>query len=235
SLRRAMAHYYATIEQIDHHVGRMIDVLIRKGISDHTMILYTSDHGELLGYHHMLLKGGYIYDALMKVPLVIKYPESAHAGSSTDALVNNIDVAPTILAQAKCAPAPAMHGRDLAAGGDGPEITFCENGRGGQAVARSHTRKLILVPGKNVRLFYDLEKDPCETVNRVDDPAYADDVAHLTQAIEDWRGFDNLSKVYLDEDAPVIDQPNVPSRDDDHRDRMAAYCAEKMKGDWAGD
>ncbi|MCP4640354.1 MAG: sulfatase-like hydrolase/transferase, partial [bacterium] len=87
SLRRAMAHYYATIEQIDHHVGRMIDVLKRKGIYDNTMILYTSDHGELLGYHHMLLKGGFIYDALMKVPLVIKYPESSHAGSSTDALV----------------------------------------------------------------------------------------------------------------------------------------------------
>jgi hypothetical protein len=53
-------------------------------------------------------------------------------------------------------------------------------------------------------------------------------MAAYMEAIENWRSFDSLPDTYLDEDAPVIDQPNVPSRHDDHRDAMAAYCRGKM-------
>ena len=65
-LRRAMANYYASISQIDFHVGRMIDVLKKNELYENTMIIFTSDHGEHLGYHHQLLKGGYMYDSMPK-------------------------------------------------------------------------------------------------------------------------------------------------------------------------
>ena len=229
ALRRAMAYYYAAIEHIDREVGRMIAVLKRKRLYDSTLIVFTSDHGEYMGCHHMLLKGNNMYDALVKVPLIIKYPSSRNAGTVSDALVNNIDLAPTILNQTSCRPAEGMAGADLArAGADAREIVFSE-GRGGQhAMARSKTRKLILCQRKGQPLFYDLEKDPLETQNRHEDPAYHDEIQALTKAIESWRRFEDLPKTYLDENAPVIAQPNVPPRDDDHRENIIAYFHEKM-------
>jgi len=67
-LRRVMAYYYATISQIDAHVGRMIAVLKQKGLYDDTLIIYTADHGDFMGFHHMVLKGNHMYDPLIKVP-----------------------------------------------------------------------------------------------------------------------------------------------------------------------
>ena len=87
-IRRAMAYYYATISQIDHHVGRMTSLLKAKGLYDDTLILYNSDHGDYMGYHHLLLKGNHMYEPLIRVPLILKYPGQLQAGSVCDALVN---------------------------------------------------------------------------------------------------------------------------------------------------
>lgn len=228
SLKRVMAHYYAALQQIDEQAGRMIDTLRRKGLYDNTLIVYTADHGEYMGCHHMILKGNYMYDPLMKIPLIIKYPGARDKGTASDALVNNIDLAPTILRQAGCRPGAKMRGRDLAQGGAGPRIVFAENRRGQMAMARTKTRKLILFPRRNKAFLYDLEQDPSELANRYADPAYRKDAEKLTKAIEDWRRFETLPPIYLDEDAPVIDQPNVPSRKDQHREEMQAYCRAKV-------
>jgi hypothetical protein len=126
-----------------------------------------------------------------------------------------------------------MHGLDLARNPEGSPIAFCEERKGAYAMARTKTRKLILNRAKREPLLFDLEKDPLELDNRYEDEAYQADVQELTRAIMDWRSFDDLPETYLDENAPVIDQPNVPSRDDDHREQLQAYFREKMKGDWA--
>ena len=55
-MKKILAQYYASITQIDHHVGRMIDVLKDKDLFDNTLIIYTSDHGDFMGFHHMILK-----------------------------------------------------------------------------------------------------------------------------------------------------------------------------------
>ena len=96
ALRQVMAAYYATIEHIDEQVGRMTNLLKQKGLYDNTLIIYTSDHGEYMGFHHMLLKGNLPYDPLMKIPLIIKYPKHAEktGGQVSKALVNNVDLAP---------------------------------------------------------------------------------------------------------------------------------------------
>ena len=226
-LRRVMAYYYAAIQQIDEEAGRMIDALRRKGLYDNTLIVYTADHGEYMGCHHMLLKGNYMYDPLMKVPLIIKYPAGRERGTASDALVNNIDLAPTILRRAGCRVGSKMRGRDLAKDREGPPVVFSESHEGAMAMARTKTRKLISFPEKKKTFLYDLEKDPGEMVNRYDDPAYRKDAEELAKALDEWRSFDNLSRTYLDENAPVIDQPNVPSRKDKHREAMQAYCREK--------
>ena len=229
ALRRVMAYYYAAIQQIDDQVGRMVEVLKRKGLYNNTLIVYTGDHGEYMGFHHMLLKGNYMYDPLAKVPLIVKYPSFEQKGTVSKALVSNLDVAPMILKQAGCQPGKKMRGLDLARDLEGRDMVFAEARMGTHVMVRSKTRKLILFEPKNRAFFYDLEKDPLETTNLHDDPAYQDEVKAFTRAVRQWREFDEPPKAYLDENAPVIDQPNVPPRDDDHREKMIAYCKRQME------
>jgi arylsulfatase len=143
-LRHGMAMYYAAVSQIDHHVGRMVDALKRKGLYDDTLIIYTSDHGDYLGFHHLLLKGNYMYDPLIKVPLIVKYPGQTRAGEVSAALVNNVDLAPTILRVAGLDAPRSMRGRNLSQADAGSPLVFAESGGGRMYMARSRTRKLLL-------------------------------------------------------------------------------------------
>jgi len=163
------------------------------------------------------------------VPLIIKWPGNKHAGIQSGALVSNIDLAPTFLAAAGAAEPAGMDGRDLAAGVDDRDIIFAESHHGFQVMARTKSHKLILHTRKKTALFYDLEKDPQELDNRIGDPAYKEEISRLRKALEDWRGLDNIPEVYVNEDAPIIDAPNVPKRNSGHREVMQEYTAKKMK------
>ncbi len=224
-----MACYYATIEDIDRQVARVVGALKRKGLYDNTMIVFTSDHGEYLGYHHMLLKGNYLYEPLGKVPLIIKYPDGARAGETDASLVSNTDVAPTILAQTGCGVPDTMHGRDLATGGPGPDMVFSENRMGQHAMARTRTGKLILSDQKHRSVFFDLEKDPHELVNRIDAPEYREEVSRLSAALLGWRDIEGPQRPYVDEDAPRIGQSNVPPPGGRHAAELERWYAERMK------
>jgi len=228
-LRRAMAYYYATITQIDYQVGRMIDVLKQKGIYDNTMIIFTSDHGEHLGYHHQLLKGGYMYDSIAKVPLIIKFPHNHRKGRVSDALVNNVDLAPTILSNAGCQIPNRMQGLNLAKENIDREIVFAHVWRGKGAMARTRTRKLLFHPdGKS--LYFDLIKDPYETVDLYDHPDFQDEIAKLKEAIKKWQGAAKIGDVFVDKNAPRINQPNVPPKDGSHREKIISYYQKMIQG-----
>ena len=227
-LRLAMALYYATISQIDFHVGKMIEVLKRKGIYDSTMIIFTSDHGEHLGYHHQLLKGGYMYDSIAKVPLIIKYPLNGKKGTVSTALVNNIDLAPTILKQASCSPSQQMQGFDLYNQNVNREFVFAHNRRGAETMARSKTRKLLYHPtGKS--LFFDLEKDPNELVDVYNSPDYLHEIEKFKKAIAVWQGSVKLGDTYINENAPQIKGANVPPQNLSHRKEIISYYQKMMQ------
>ena len=226
TVRRCAVYYYATISQIDFQVGRMIATLKRKGLYENTLIVFTSDHGEYLGFHHLLLKSNHMYDPLAKVPLIIRYPRSRSAGAVSDALVSNIDVALTILRAAAVEPPAAMKGLDLARPSAGREIVFCETHD--FVMARTRTHKLLWHPVPARRLFFDLETDLLEMTNLVAEPRWQSEIARLTRAVEAWRPA-TLPKVYLDEDAPQIAQPNVPSRDRSHRPEIMEWYRRQME------
>jgi arylsulfatase A-like enzyme len=204
----------------------MLQVLKAKGLYDSTLIIFTSDHGEYLGFHHLLLKGNHLYDPLAKVPLIIKFPHQDGAGSARDDLVSNMDVAPTILKAAGVDIPPPMHGLNLSAPALAREIVFCETRA--HVMARTRRSKLILDTARPDRsLFFDLERDPLEMTNLFNDATRKEDVALLTRAIGNWRPT-RLPEVYLDEDAPQITQPNVP-RDPAHQDEIADWYARQMR------
>jgi len=231
-IRRAMAYYYATISKIDHHVGQMVALLKTKGIYDETLIIFTADHGDYMGFHHMMLKGGLMYDPLAKVPLIVKFPRGARAGEVSQRLVNNVDVAPTICRIAGLKPGARMTGQDLSVAAAGPKTVFAEHANGRQIMARTHTRKLIVLfdraRRKRTNFLYDLEKDPTEMTNLAGHPAYKKDLDELTRAADAWR-HKGPSPTYVNAAAPRIDQPNVPPADLRHREAIIQYCARKMQ------
>ncbi len=205
-MRKITAYYYATISQIDYQIGRMIDVLKRKGIYDNTMIVFTSDHGEFMGFHHMILKNNYYYDPVIRVPLIIKFPHQQYAGTVRDTLVNNVDLAPTMLAQAGVAPSNPMAGFDLTDGTNDRPYIFAEAGQGMMYMARSRTQKLCLTRDPQKRLFTDLERDPLEMENLYNDRDYREAVLEHREAISEWLMFDALTPPCQNRFAPCIRQ-----------------------------
>ena len=227
-MRRVMAYYYATISQIDHHLGRMTELLKQKGIYDNTLIIYTADHGDFMGFHHMLLKGNYMYDPVVKVPLIVKWPGNRYAGTVSQRMVNNIDIAPTICRAAGCRPGGRMHRHALQDENSGHDLIFAEARAGQQVMARSRNRKLILAPPGHENLFFDLDKDPQEMNNLYDTPRYRDDIKTMKAALSAWRSKDAKPRAYLDHNAPRISQPNVPPHNLSHREAIIRYYREKM-------
>ncbi len=225
ALKRVTALYYATISQIDFHVARMVGLLKKKGLYDDTLIVFTSDHGDYMGFHHLLLKGNIAYDPVAKVPLIIKYPRGAAHRTENASLVSNVDVAPTILRQAGCRPGTRMRGLDLA-GREVRPVVFCESA--GQRMARTKGSKLILRTPLENSLFFDLENDPFELVNLYGDAKRQAEIGMLSKAIEAWRPSGVSIHPYSDENAPEIRRPNVPARNDGHREEMIAYFQKRM-------
>ncbi|MCA9427503.1 MAG: DUF4976 domain-containing protein, partial [Candidatus Omnitrophica bacterium] len=156
------------------------------------------------------------------------YPNSDRKGEESTQFVSNIDLAPTILEACGFDPAPEMEGVDLGKNSKGHDKIFVEQGPY-DVMVRDSRYKLIHSDQKDrVSMFFDLEKDPLEMVDLYDDQEYAEKIAEFEQAIHDWRGVD-VFKNHVDENAPIISQPNVPERGDGHREMMQEYFAEGMK------
>jgi len=111
--RRIKAYYYGMVSLIDKQVGCMVEALERLGTLDNTVIVFTSDHGEMLGDHHLVFKDT-LYDCVTGVPLIVTRPRDPSASTVRDALVSSLDIAPTILDLAGAAVPPGMQGHSLA-------------------------------------------------------------------------------------------------------------------------
>lgn len=99
-IKRMRQGYYGSIALLDDEVGRVLRTLEDTGLSENTLVIFLSDHGDMLGDHGLLVKGAYFYDQCTKVPLIIRHPGRIPAGKRTKALVQPHDVAATVLASA---------------------------------------------------------------------------------------------------------------------------------------
>ena len=93
-MRRA---YYAMVSLVDDEVGRILAVLEAEGLAEDTIVVFTSDHGELLGDHQLLRKGPFLYDCSVRVPLFVRWPGVVPPGLRRRELVQWVDLAPTVL------------------------------------------------------------------------------------------------------------------------------------------
>ena len=107
------ALYYAMIAQVDEQFGRLLMHLDDTGHRDNTAVIYTSDHGEMLGDHGLLFKGCRFYEGLVRVPLLFRWPGHVSAGLKSDALVELLDLSATLLDLAGVSQPEEMQGRSL--------------------------------------------------------------------------------------------------------------------------
>jgi arylsulfatase A-like enzyme len=192
--REAIALTYGSISFIDDMVGRVMARLAALGLADDTVVIFTSDHGDYMGDHQLLLKGPIHYRGLIRVPLLWRDP-AAPRGIRSAALASAIDFAPTILARAGVTPFNGIQGSDMSrliAGIDAAhhaELLIEEEGQRPFAAIEGRVRMRSLVtPRHRLSLYdgvpwgelYDYDNDPDEMSNLWDDPASAPLRAELT-------------------------------------------------------
>ncbi len=232
-LRTVMTHYYGNITHMDYHIGRIIDNLKEKGLYDDTMIIYTSDHGEYMGFHHMLLKANYMYDPLAKVPLIIKYPKGIHAGQINNKISNNTDIAPTILNCFGLSIPNEMKGIDIRNQEIGREMTVCLGMRWDHEIyyeymVRSDKYKLIITRNLDTYRFFDLEKDPLEFIDVSGDIKYEKEIKKHIDRVINFMLFESLTPTYLNYDEVVCSDEKI--MDLEKRKDRENYFKNKLTG-----
>ena len=182
--RESIALTYGMISMIDDAVGALLARLDALGLADDTVLIFTSDHGDLMGDHGLMLKHGFHYEGLIRVPFIWSEPDGGAQGRS-DLLSGSIDIGATVLGRAGLAPPNGNRGFDLmAAAGAGEPVRDAilveeEDLPVNSNVAR-YMRLRTLVTGRWRLTFWDGEplgelfdraEDPLELRNLWNDPA----------------------------------------------------------------
>ncbi|MET4575709.1 sulfatase family protein [Ottowia thiooxydans] len=189
--KAALALTYGMITMIDDVVGRILAQLERTGLDENTIVVFTSDHGDFMGDHGLLLKAALHYQSLVRVPFIwsdLGTPPSQVKVSSTPALASTIDISATILARAGLAPFYGMQGCDLQPVLTGEDhigrsaVLVEEDGHaptfGLKVPVRARTvvtdtHRLTTYDQAGWTEMYNLQSDPDELVNLINDPAHA--------------------------------------------------------------
>ncbi len=183
---RELAGYYGLCESLDHEMGRIMDFLDDSGLAASTLVVFTSDHGELAGSHAMYRKGQ-PEDESLHVPLLMRFPGRIPAGSKPDTLASSIDLMPTILSMCDLPDEIACTGRDLSGavvpGTGRPSVSslYCEGkvssrsnapGNGNspyqepwRTVVTERYKLTVRSQFDNVQSLYDIREDPFELEN----------------------------------------------------------------------
>jgi arylsulfatase A-like enzyme len=214
-LRELRATYFGMMHEVDQHLGRVLSWLDQTGAADDTVVVLTSDHGEMLGDHYIMHKLGW-FDASYHVPCIVRAPGARFDGTrgrTVDAFTENVDVTPTILDLLGAEVPLQCDGRPLTGWltGDDPsdwrrdvhfefdfrepadkslERTFGVTMEGcSLAVLRDEHGKYVQFGGhpQLPPIFFDLDDDPAQLVNRAADPAYAPRVLDYAQRMLAWR------------------------------------------------
>jgi arylsulfatase A-like enzyme len=190
--RRIVHHYYASISLIDDGVGRLVDALRETDQEANTIVVFTSDHGEMLGNHGLLRKPSFHYDELLRVPLIVKAPNMP--SRCVEGLVELVDLYPTVLGLLGLPVHPGVQGIDwsgsmrtgdricrdhIYSGMHSLDPMVCETSSGPYTACltlRTEAWKLNVYPGDALSCsqLFDLSHDPNETTNRFHDPAHRD-------------------------------------------------------------
>ncbi|MCL4508845.1 MAG: sulfatase-like hydrolase/transferase [Chloroflexi bacterium] len=191
---RYRSAYAELLERVDGNLGTVLDSLDRDSILDRTLLIVTSDHGDLVGAHGLPYKGPCLYDELLHVPLLISWPGQPPGRS--DELVSLLDVVPTMLDAAGLPPDPALPGRSLRPLLQGEPVDWPD-----WAMIEYLSKQRRANPIRGLRYghwqynrylwggeeLYDLAADPGELRNLAGELTYAEQSDQLRATLEHWR------------------------------------------------
>lgn len=181
--RRDMEVYYGMISLMDKYIGKILDHLDALGLTEDTLVVFTTDHGNLFGQHGLYAKGPFLYEDLLRVPLIARCPGMIAPGTTTDSLQSLVDIAPTFL---DCLGLPIpyhMTGISEKPVWDGSVDTLrsCILAEHHHEPTTIQERayvdsryKLVVYQEDGTGELYDLEEDPQELNNLWAQPQYAD-------------------------------------------------------------
>jgi arylsulfatase A-like enzyme len=191
--------YYRMVEDVDQQVGRVVDTLRQVGQEDQTLILFTSDHGEGLGSHRWTGKMMF-YEEEAAVPLIVSWKGvTPPKRLDREHLVSTLDVLPTLCDYAGIQPPPSLRGASLRGVIEKPsqpghefavsEMAGASAGRAGRSfMVRTRQFKYMVFPGdQQAERFFDLQADPLETKNLVEDNALASEVERHRRLLAQWK------------------------------------------------
>ena len=178
--REAMALSCGMIAMIDDAIGKVLQSLKTLGLSEDTIIVFTSDHGDFLGDHRLMLKGPLHFQGLIRTPFIWADPVNTRNGASTQALCGTVDIAATVLARAGVSPYNGMQGRSLlpelqTLADHGPGCVVIEDDQQRQVFGFEHSPRVHSLVTEQWRMsvfedsdwgeLYDLQNNPLENEN----------------------------------------------------------------------
>ena len=212
--REVRARYFGSVTLVDQGVGMILEALEESGQVDNTIVVFTSEHGDMLGDHYMLHKNT-MYEESAKVPLIIHVPWLSKDQALLSGPVSQIDLVPTLLDLLGQPIPPELEGESLAPvlrGGrtlEGNDVVIQWNGPNNRTIGwdsgllpRERLREICLAPGRTIvsgdgwklnlvpgdrAELYDLNTDPYEMTNLFDDPTQRDRVRDLAARLQAWQ------------------------------------------------
>ena len=197
--RNYIGAYYALVTEIDYCVGEILDALDKAGLEEETIVIYTSDHGDFVGNHGMVEKaaaGQNIYEDILNIPLIIKFPGKTKKGQRTAELVTLADILPTLIEMLEL----ETPGFKYPIQGESMSDVILNKGSMHRAYVVSESWSQATVITKNLKLgmmidptvvhenwdyrdfgdmFFDMKRDPLETDNKINDKKYQKEIIKL--------------------------------------------------------
>ncbi len=191
--REAIALSYGMITMIDDRIGQVLAKLAELGLADDTVVIFTTDHGDFMGDHQLLLKGALHYQGLIRVPFIWADPAAPGNGAVSSDLTGTLDIARTVLDRAGVGAFNGMQGRSLTGPGDPDQPVVIEEHQRYGYMGFDHGFRIRTLVTRRHRFtmyqdvdwgeLYDLESDPAEQVNLWDEPGHRELRDELTEVL----------------------------------------------------
>ena len=198
-IRSLIARYWGLVTQVDRSVGAILRMLETLGLAENTIVVYTSDHGDMMGSHHMVEKG-VMYEEAARIPWLIRVPQMNGKGRLIKNCVSQIDMVPTLLELLTAKSQDSLPGQSLVplftGGKVGQRDVFIEwNPYSKKRLEHLYTRTIISPDGWKLCLsdvdkcqLFNLKEDPGETTNLFDSGRHSDIISQMRSKIYKWQG-----------------------------------------------
>jgi arylsulfatase A-like enzyme len=190
--KRVIRNYWGMVTQLDMSVGAILDKVEQLGLADDTIVVFTSDHGDMMGSHKMMTKT-VMFEESARVPFMIKAPFIKESQTVIEEPMSHIDIVPTLL---------DMMGKDIPGNLNGKSLLPLLKGKKMpedyvvvEWNSKNYNDRTVVSPdGWKLSLrdtdkntLYNLNDDPLETTNLYPDPAYREKIKFLEEKIREWQ------------------------------------------------